>query len=66
MGVVKYDYDEEHRVGSRLSHMDSWNLYPMCMIIHNEFLARLTIAQHDDSRVQNIVIDKKLTLLLVN
>lgn len=31
----------------------------MCTVIHGEFLVELAIAQRDDSKVQDIVIDNK-------
>lgn len=55
--ITEYDYVIEHRAGSRMPHVDSLSRYPMCMVIHSEFLARLRVAQQEDLRIQQMTID---------
>ncbi|CAI6372644.1 unnamed protein product [Macrosiphum euphorbiae] len=55
--ITEYDYVIEHRAGSRMPHVDSLSWYPMCMVLHSEFLARLKIAQQDDPHIQQLTID---------
>ncbi|CAI6343898.1 unnamed protein product [Macrosiphum euphorbiae] len=55
--ITEYDYIIEHRAGSRMPHVDSLSRYPMCMVLHSEFLARLKIAQQDDPHIQPLTID---------
>jgi len=55
--ITEYDCVIKHRAGSRMPHVDSLSRYPICMVIHSEFLARLRVALQEDSRIQQMTID---------
>ncbi|GFY68698.1 transposon Ty3-I Gag-Pol polyprotein [Trichonephila inaurata madagascariensis] len=50
--LEEFDYEIEHRAGSRMKHVDALNRYPV-MIICNDTFSKLKKAQEDD-RIQTL------------
>ncbi|GFW36341.1 hypothetical protein TNCV_3712621 [Trichonephila clavipes] len=52
--LEKFDYEIEHRAGSRMKHVDALSRYPV-MIVHNDTLtSKLKKAQEEDDNIQTL------------
>ncbi|GFY78096.1 transposon Tf2-9 polyprotein [Trichonephila inaurata madagascariensis] len=47
--LEKFDYEIEHRVGSRMKHVDALSRYPVMIICNDTLTSKLKKAQEDDS-----------------
>ncbi|GFX98611.1 retrovirus-related Pol polyprotein from transposon 17.6 [Trichonephila clavipes] len=52
--VEEFDYEIEHRVGSRMKHVDALSRYPVMMVCNDTLTSKLKKAQEEDDNIQTL------------
>ncbi|GFU33207.1 transposon Tf2-9 polyprotein [Trichonephila clavipes] len=50
--LEEFDYEIEHRTGSRMKHVDALSRYPVMMVCNNTLTSKLKKAQEEDNNIQ--------------
>ncbi|GFX22847.1 transposon Tf2-6 polyprotein [Trichonephila clavipes] len=50
--LEEFDYEIEHRAGSRLKHVDALSTYPVMMVCNDTLTSKLKKAQEEDDNIQ--------------
>ncbi|GFW44820.1 retrovirus-related Pol polyprotein from transposon 17.6 [Trichonephila clavipes] len=50
--LQEFDYEIEHRVGSRMKHVDALSRYPVMMVCNDTLTSKLKKAQEEDDNIQ--------------
>ncbi|GFU32823.1 uncharacterized protein TNCV_4154581 [Trichonephila clavipes] len=49
-----FDYEIEHRAGSRMKHVDALSRYPVMMVCNDTLTSKLKKAQEEDGNIQTL------------
>ncbi|GFV04336.1 retrovirus-related Pol polyprotein from transposon 17.6 [Trichonephila clavipes] len=52
--LEEFDYEIEHRVGSRMKHVDALSRYPVMMVCNDTLTSKLKNAQEEDDNIQTL------------
>ncbi|GFW67195.1 transposon Ty3-I Gag-Pol polyprotein [Trichonephila clavipes] len=52
--LEEFDYEIEHRAGSRMKHVDALSRYPVMMVCNDTLTSKLTNAQEEDDNIQTL------------
>ncbi|GFU62408.1 hypothetical protein TNCV_319121 [Trichonephila clavipes] len=52
--LEEFDYEIEHRAGSRMKHVDALNRYPVMMVCNDTLTSKLKNAQEEDDNIQTL------------
>ncbi|GFX65258.1 hypothetical protein TNCV_4821491 [Trichonephila clavipes] len=52
--LEEFDYEIEHRAGSRMKHVDAISRYPVMMICNDTLASKLKNAQEEDDNIQTL------------
>ncbi|GFX92176.1 hypothetical protein TNCV_1740961 [Trichonephila clavipes] len=52
--LEEFDYEIEHRAGSRMKHVDSLSRYPVMMVCNDTLTSKLKKAQEEDDNIQTL------------
>ncbi|GFV19659.1 transposon Tf2-6 polyprotein [Trichonephila clavipes] len=52
--LEEFDYEIEHRAGSRMKHVDSLSRYPVMMVCNDTLTSKLKNAQEEDDNIQTL------------
>ncbi|GFW60632.1 hypothetical protein TNCV_569781 [Trichonephila clavipes] len=52
--LEEFDYEIEHRAGSRMKHVDALSLYPVMMVCNDTLTSKLKKAQEEDDNIQTL------------
>ncbi|GFW11131.1 transposon Tf2-9 polyprotein [Trichonephila clavipes] len=52
--LEEFDYEIEHRAGSRMKHVDALSRYPVMMVCNNTLTSKLKKAQEEDDNIQTL------------
>ncbi|GFX11244.1 transposon Tf2-6 polyprotein [Trichonephila clavipes] len=52
--LEKFDYEIEHRTGSRMKHVDALSRYPVMMVCNDTLTSKLKKAQEEDDNIQTL------------
>ncbi|GFY35648.1 hypothetical protein TNCV_2619391 [Trichonephila clavipes] len=52
--IEKFDYEIEHRAGSRMKHVDALSRYPVMMVCNDTLTSKLKKAQEEDDNIQTL------------
>ncbi|GFV64493.1 hypothetical protein TNCV_105821 [Trichonephila clavipes] len=52
--LQEFDYEIEHRAGSRMKHVDALSRYPVMMVCNNTLTSKLKKAQEEDDNIQTL------------
>ncbi|GFU53674.1 hypothetical protein TNCV_1470781 [Trichonephila clavipes] len=52
--LEEFDYEIEHRAGSRMEHVDALSRYPVMMVCNDTLTSKLKNAQEEDDNVQTL------------
>ncbi|GFT06102.1 retrovirus-related Pol polyprotein from transposon 17.6 [Trichonephila clavipes] len=52
--LEEFDYEIEHRAGSRMKHVDALSRYPVMMVCNDTLTSKLKKAQEDDDNIQTL------------
>ncbi|GFT61569.1 transposon Tf2-11 polyprotein [Trichonephila clavipes] len=50
--LEEFDYEIDHRAGSRMKHVDALSRYPVMMVCNNTLTSKLKKAQEEDDNIQ--------------
>ncbi|GFX70341.1 uncharacterized protein TNCV_2955611 [Trichonephila clavipes] len=50
----EFDYEIEHRAGSRMKHVDALSRYPVMMVCNDTLTSKLKNAQEEDDNIQTL------------
>ncbi|GFV59625.1 hypothetical protein TNCV_228661 [Trichonephila clavipes] len=50
--LEEFDYEIEHRAGSRMKHVDAFSRYPVMMVCNDTLTSKLKKAQEEDDNIQ--------------
>ncbi|GFW44776.1 retrovirus-related Pol polyprotein from transposon 17.6 [Trichonephila clavipes] len=50
--LEEFDYETEHRAGSRMKHVDALSRYPVMMVCNDTLTSKLKKAQEEDDNIQ--------------
>ncbi|GFS59918.1 hypothetical protein TNCV_3957171 [Trichonephila clavipes] len=53
--LEEFDYEIEHRAGSRMKHFDALSLYPVMMECNDTLTSKLKKAQEEDDNIQTFI-----------
>ncbi|GFX43004.1 retrovirus-related Pol polyprotein from transposon 17.6 [Trichonephila clavipes] len=51
---LEFDYEIEHRAGSRMKHVDALSRYPVMMVCNDTLTSKLKNAQKEDDNIQTL------------
>ncbi|GFW47377.1 retrovirus-related Pol polyprotein from transposon 17.6 [Trichonephila clavipes] len=57
--LEEFDYETEHRAGSRMKHVDALSRYPVMMVGNDTLTSKLKIAQEEDDNNQTLRITSR-------
>ncbi|KAK9754486.1 hypothetical protein QE152_g1197 [Popillia japonica] len=57
--LEKFDYIIEHRPESRMKHCDALSRNPIALIVRNEFLEKVKVAQKEDEHLKARLLQKQ-------
>ncbi|KAK9708385.1 hypothetical protein QE152_g27246 [Popillia japonica] len=63
--LEEFDYIIEHRPESRMKHCDALSRNPIALIVRNEFLEKVKVAQKEDEITLKAVIEKEYANLFM-
>ncbi|GFX17956.1 uncharacterized protein TNCV_2294041 [Trichonephila clavipes] len=52
--LEEFDYEIEHRAGSRMKHVDALRRYPVIMVCNDTLTSKLKKAQEEDDNIQTL------------
>ncbi|GFW51886.1 transposon Tf2-6 polyprotein [Trichonephila clavipes] len=52
--LEEFDYEIEHRAGSRMKHVDALSRYPVMMVCNDTLTSKLKNAQEEDDNIQTL------------
>ncbi|GFW88310.1 hypothetical protein TNCV_820661 [Trichonephila clavipes] len=52
--LEEFDYEIEHRAGSRMKHVDALSRYPVIMVCNDTLTSKLKNAQEEDDNIQTL------------
>ncbi|GFT47608.1 transposon Tf2-9 polyprotein [Trichonephila clavipes] len=52
--LEEFDYEIEHRAGSRMKHVDALSRYPVMMVCNDTLTSKLKKAQEEDDNIQTL------------
>ncbi|GFV85270.1 retrovirus-related Pol polyprotein from transposon 17.6 [Trichonephila clavipes] len=52
--LKEFDYEIEHRAGSRMKHVDALSRYPVMMVCNDTLTSKLKNAQEEDDNIQTL------------
>ncbi|GFW26732.1 retrovirus-related Pol polyprotein from transposon 17.6 [Trichonephila clavipes] len=52
--LEEFDYEIEHRAGSRMKHVDALNRYPVMMVCNDTLTSKIKKAQEEDDNIQTL------------
>ncbi|GFU99308.1 uncharacterized protein TNCV_356291 [Trichonephila clavipes] len=52
--LEEFDYEIEHRAGSRMKHVDALSRYPVMMVCNDTLTSKLKKAQEEDDNIQSL------------
>ncbi|GFX00912.1 transposon Tf2-9 polyprotein [Trichonephila clavipes] len=52
--LEEFDYEKEHRAGSRMKHVDALSRYPVMMVCNDTLTSKLKNAQEEDDNIQTL------------
>ncbi|GFW07900.1 uncharacterized protein TNCV_3920331 [Trichonephila clavipes] len=52
--LEEFDYEIEHRAGSRMMHVDALSRYPVMMVCNDTLTSKLKKAQEEDDNIQTL------------
>ncbi|GFY21669.1 transposon Tf2-8 polyprotein [Trichonephila clavipes] len=52
--LEEFDYEIEHRAGSRMKHIDALSRYPVMMVCNDTLTSKLKNAQEEDDNIQTL------------
>ncbi|GFY27799.1 transposon Tf2-6 polyprotein [Trichonephila clavipes] len=52
--LEEFDYEIEHRVGSRMKHVDALSRYPVMMVCNDTLTSKLKKTQEEDDNIQTL------------
>ncbi|GFY29638.1 transposon Tf2-6 polyprotein [Trichonephila clavipes] len=52
--LEEFDYEIEHRAGSRMKHVDALSQYPVIMVCNDTLTSKLKKAQEEDDNIQTL------------
>ncbi|GFV84382.1 transposon Tf2-11 polyprotein [Trichonephila clavipes] len=52
--LEEFDYEIEHRAGSRMKHVDALSRYPVMMVCNDTLTSKLKKAQEEDENIQTL------------
>ncbi|GFX37068.1 transposon Tf2-9 polyprotein [Trichonephila clavipes] len=52
--LEEFDYEIEHRAGSRMKHVDALSRYPIMMVCNDTLTSKLKNAQEEDDNIQTL------------
>ncbi|GFY15215.1 transposon Tf2-8 polyprotein [Trichonephila clavipes] len=52
--LEEFDYEIEHRAGSRMKHIDALSRYPVMMVCNDTLTSKLKKAQEEDDNIQTL------------
>ncbi|GFU32580.1 hypothetical protein TNCV_3044681 [Trichonephila clavipes] len=52
--LEEFDYEIEHRAGSRMKHVDALSLYPVMIVCNDTLTSKLKKAQEEDDNIQTL------------
>ncbi|GFX31026.1 retrovirus-related Pol polyprotein from transposon 17.6 [Trichonephila clavipes] len=52
--LEEFDYEIEHRAGSRMKHVDALSRYPVMMVCNDTLTSKLEKAQEEDDNIQKL------------
>ncbi|GFX66485.1 transposon Tf2-6 polyprotein [Trichonephila clavipes] len=52
--LEEFDYEIEHRAGSRMKHVDALSRYPVMMVCNDTLTSKLKSAQEEDDNIQTL------------
>ncbi|GFW34128.1 retrovirus-related Pol polyprotein from transposon 17.6 [Trichonephila clavipes] len=52
--LEEFDYEIEHRAGSRMKHVDALSRYPVMMVCNDTLTSKLKKAQEEDDKIQTL------------
>ncbi|GFX24475.1 uncharacterized protein TNCV_992901 [Trichonephila clavipes] len=52
--LEEFDYEIEHRAGSRMKHVDALSRYPVMMVCNDTLTSKLKNAQKEDDNIQTL------------
>ncbi|GFS64714.1 transposon Tf2-11 polyprotein [Trichonephila clavipes] len=52
--LEEFDYEIEHRTGSRMKHVDALSRYPVMMVCNDTLTSKLKNAQEEDDNIQTL------------
>ncbi|GFU20899.1 transposon Tf2-9 polyprotein [Trichonephila clavipes] len=52
--LEEFDYEIEHRAGSRMKHVDTLSRYPVMIVCNDTLTSKLKIAQEEDDNIQTL------------
>ncbi|GFX67367.1 transposon Tf2-8 polyprotein [Trichonephila clavipes] len=52
--LEEFDYEIEHRAGSRMKHVDALSRYPVMMVCNDTLTSKLKNAQEEDNNIQTL------------